>query len=141
MSNWRELDVTTNGAKAFGAGLQEWFKRAPGFNAEHIHSPLRMIGQSGGIQLLMGKWETYSRLRALNKPVEFYMMPQANTHPSHLPQNPRQIIAIQDGVIDWFSFWLTGREDAAAQKRPQYARWHVFRDAQSDADLQSAKDR
>jgi hypothetical protein len=141
LSNWRELDVATNGATAFGAGLQEWFKRAPGFNAEHIHSPLRMIGQSGGIQLLMAKWEIYSRLRALNKPVEFYMMPEANTHPSHLPQNPRQIMAIQDGVIDWFSFWLTGREDPSPQKRDQYARWRAFRAVQNAADLQGAKDR
>jgi hypothetical protein len=25
--------------------------------------------------------------------------------------------AIQEGVIDWFSFWLTGREDPSPQSR------------------------
>jgi hypothetical protein len=36
-------------------------------------------------------------------------------------------MAIQEGVIDWFSFWLTGREDPSPKKRDQYARWHEFR--------------
>lgn len=126
LSNWRELDTAPNGAPAFGQGLQQWLKHAPGFNAEHIHSPLLMIGQSEGIALLMAKWEIYSRLRALKKPVEFYMMPEANTHPSHIPQNPRQIMAIQEAVIDWFSFWLTDREDSNPAKQAQYARWRAF---------------
>jgi hypothetical protein len=131
LANWRELDVLTNGgAQPFGSGLQEWFKRAPGFNADHIHTPLRLIGQSGGLELLLAKWEIYSRLRALHKPVEFYMMPEANVHPSHVPQNPRQIMAIQEGVIDWFSYWLLGREDSSRDKREQYARWHAFRASQ-----------
>ena len=140
--NWRELDVINNGgAKPFGAGLLEWFKRTPGFNADHVHTPLRFIGQSGGAELLMAKWELYSRLRALHKPVEFYMMPDANIHPSHIPQNPRQVMAVQQGVIDWFSFWLLGREDPGPQKREQYARWRAFRAVQNVADLQGAKDR
>jgi hypothetical protein len=127
LTNWREADVLSNGgARAFGSGLQEWFKRAPGFNADHIHTPLRLIGQSGGVELLMAKWEIYSRLRALHKPVEFYMMPDANIYPSHVPQNPRQIMAIQEGVIDWFGFWLLGSEDTSPEKREQYRRWHAF---------------
>jgi len=126
LTNWRELDILTNGgAKPFGAGLQEWIKRAPGFNADHIHTPLRLIGQSGGVLLLLAKWEIYSRLRTLHKPVEFQMMPDANIHPSHVPQNPRQIMAVQEGVVDWFSFWLTGREDSSPGKREQYRRWHA----------------
>jgi hypothetical protein len=137
LSNWRELDVAPNGATAFGAGLQEWLKHAPGFNAEHIHTPLRMIGQSDGMPLIMAKWEIYSRLRYLKKPVEFYMMPQADKHPSHIPQNPRQITAIQEGVIDWFSFWLTGREDSSPQKREQYARWRAFAALQTAATSQA----
>jgi hypothetical protein len=128
LGNWRNDDALLNGAPAFGDGLMEWLKHAPGFNAEHIHTPLRMIGQSAGMPLIMAKWEIYSRLRALHRPVEFYMMPNADQYPSHTPQNPRQIMAIQEGAIDWFSFWLTGREDGAPEKRLQYARWHALRD-------------
>jgi hypothetical protein len=65
-----------------------------------------------------------------------YVMPQVDTHPSHNPQNPRQIIAIQDGVIDWFSFWLTGREDPDPNKRIQYERWRRLRDLREMSDPQ-----
>jgi hypothetical protein len=138
LANWRKWDALANGASAFGAGLQTWLAHAPGFNAEHIHTPLMMIGQSGGIAQIIGEWEIYSRLRHLHKPVEMYMMPQADQHPAHNTQNPRQIIAVQQKAIDWLDFWLTGREDPNPDKRAQYARWRAFRTAQTTADSQSA---
>jgi hypothetical protein len=134
LANWRNEDAQMNGAPAFGDGLQQWMARAAGFNAEHIHTPLYMIGQSDGIRYIIGKWEIFSRLRYLKKPVEMYVMPEADTHPSHTPQNPRQIIAIQEGAIDWLSFWLTGREDPSPQKREQYARWHALQHSSAVSD-------
>jgi hypothetical protein len=134
LADWRYEDEQMNGTPAFGDGLQEWMKRAPGFNAERIHAPLRMIGQSAGVQSIMSKWELYSRLRHLKKPVEMYLMPHADTHPSHTPQNPQQILAIQEGVLDWFSFWLSGREDPNPQKFDQYSRWRTFRTSLTVAD-------
>jgi hypothetical protein len=124
--NWRNDDAEMNGAPAFGEGLQKWLARAVGFNAERIHTPLFMIGQSGGLDMIIGEWEIFSRLRYLKKPVDMYMMPEVDTHPSHLPQNPRQIMAIQDKAIDWLTFWLTGREDLSPSKLEQYRRWHAF---------------
>jgi hypothetical protein len=136
MANWRNEDAQMNGAPAFGDGLQQWMARAAGFNAEHIHTPLCMIGQSGGITYIIGKWEIYSRLRHLNKPVDMYVMPEANTHPAHTPQNPRQIMAIQEDAIDWLSFWLTGREDPSPQKRDEYRRWRAFQHSSAVSDPQ-----
>jgi hypothetical protein len=136
LANWRNEDAQMNGAPAFGDGLQQWMTRAVGFNAEHIHTPLRMIVQSGGIHTIIGKWETYSRLKHLNRPVDMYVMPEANTHPSHTPQNPRQIIGVQEAVIDWLGFWLTGREDSSPDKREQYRRWRGFRDSSTSPDPQ-----
>lgn len=136
LANWRNEDAQMNGAPAFGEGLQQWMARSVGFNAEHIHTPLRMIAQSGGIHTIIGKWEIYSRLRHLNKPVDMYVMPEANTHPSHTPQNPRQVMAIQEAAIDWLSFWLTGREDSNPDKRDQYRRWRAFRDSSATPDPQ-----
>jgi hypothetical protein len=124
LANWRKEDEITNGAPAFGAGLQTWLAHAPGFNAEHIHTPLMMIGQSAGTAQIIGEWEIYSRLRHLHRPVEMYMMPQADQHPAHNTQNPRQIVAVQQKAIDWLDFWLTGREDPSPDKRDQYTRWH-----------------
>jgi hypothetical protein len=131
LSNWRAADAQVTGAPAFGAGLNDWLTRAPGFNAEHMHTPLLMIGKSSGTPYIIAHWEIYSRLRHLNKPVDMYLMPYADRHPSHTPQNPRQIVAVQEGALDWFSFWLTGREDPNPAKREQYDRWHRFRLAQS----------
>jgi dipeptidyl aminopeptidase/acylaminoacyl peptidase len=140
LTNWRNIDEQTNGAPAFGDGLQQWLKRAPGFNAEHIRTPLRMIGQSAGVEVIMSKWEIYSRLHYLKKPVEMYLMPEADTHPSHLPQSPKQILAIQEGVLDWFSFWLSGREDPSPIKRDQYVRWRAFRASQTGPLPNNGKD-
>jgi hypothetical protein len=134
LTNWRDIDEQMNGAPAFGDGLQQWLKRAPGFNAEHISTPLRMIGQYRGVQIIMAKWEIYSRLHYLKKPVEMYLMPEADTHPSHTPQSPKQILAIQEGVLDWFSFWLSGREDPNPLKIDQYSRWRTFRTSSAVAD-------
>jgi hypothetical protein len=134
LANWREVDEQWNGGPAFGAGLQQWILRAPGFNADRIRAPLRMVELSGGTSLIIGQWEIYSRLRYARRPVEMAMMPDANTHPSHTPQNPRQIMTVQAGVIDWFSFWLSDREDPAPEKRALYARWRAFRDSRAAAD-------
>jgi hypothetical protein len=133
LANWRNEDVQMNGGPAFGDTLQNWIGRAVGFNAEHIHTPLLMINQSDGLLMIMAKWEIFSRLRYLKKPVEMYMMPEADTHPSHLPQNPRQIIAIQERAVDWLTFWLTGREDPSPSKIEQYNRWRAFRQSSASA--------
>ena len=128
LADWRVDDAEINGAPPFGAGLAQWMQRAPGFNAEHIQSPLLMIGQSGSrITYVIGEWEIFSRLRFLHRPVEIYVMPDIDRHPSHITQNPGQIVAIQARAIDWLSFWLTGREDTDPQKREQYVRWHALR--------------
>jgi hypothetical protein len=140
LSNWPDTDERMNGAPAFGDGLHKWMDRAVGFNSEHVHTPLLMIGQSAGTQYIISEWEIFSRLRHLKKPVEMYVMPEVNTHPAHLPQNPRQIMAIQDHAIDWLSFWLTGREDPSPDKQEQYARWRAFRATQTAAELRITKD-
>jgi hypothetical protein len=132
--NWRAEDALANGAAAFGEGLKDWLARAPGFNAERIHTPLRIIGQSAAIPFIIGEWELYSRLKYLHRPVEMLMMPRVDLHPSHNPQNPGQIMAVQEGVIDWFSFWLTGREDPAPGKRSQYRRWRQMRQSREMSD-------
>jgi hypothetical protein len=51
-------------------------------------------------------------------------MPQVDKHPSHTPQNPEQIIAIQEMALDGFDFWLTGHEDPSPRKHAQYGQWH-----------------
>jgi hypothetical protein len=123
LGNWRKMDEQLNGAPAFGAGMQQWLKTAPGFNVENFNSPLLMILQSTGPAMIIAKWEIYSRLHYLQKPVQMYLMPRSDQHPAHTPQNPQQLVAVQDIVIDWLDYWLTGHEDSSPSKRSQYARW------------------
>ncbi|WP_158635859.1 prolyl oligopeptidase family serine peptidase [Sphingosinicella ginsenosidimutans] len=116
-----------NGGEAFGEGLSRWLRNAPGFNIEHNRTPLRLIIQSSGRFGVLTHWENFNRLRYLNRPVELYVMPQAEAHGAHNSQNPRQIIAVQQGVIDWFRFWLQDYEDPDPAKVEQYARWRAMR--------------
>ncbi len=124
--------TAVNGAPPFGEGLQAWLAQAPGFNAEKIRTPLRMVEQSSGLFGVLLKWEIFNRLRYLKRPVEFYVMPDAE-HGSHSPQNPAQIIAVQQGTVDWFDFWLNDREDPSPEKREQYARWRRLRQLHEEA--------
>lgn len=116
-----------NGARAFGEGLKTWIDRAPGFNAERIRTPLRLQVESGGLHYALSKWEMFSRLRQLQKPVELFVVPDAE-HGSHGLQNPRQCLAAQEGAVDWFDFWLNEHETTDSTKREQYARWRQLRE-------------
>jgi len=122
--------AAVNGAEPFGEGLKAWLEKAPGFNADRVRVPLLKIEQStGGLFGVMAQWEMFGRLRYLKKPVEFYVMPKAAEHGAHNTQNPGQIMAVQQRAVDWFDFWLNGREDPSPHKAQQYAGWRKLREA------------
>lgn len=123
----------THGSEPFGAGLSAWLERSPGFLADRITAPLLMIDQSSGLFGVFTRWETYSRLRHLRRPVEFYVMPDAEAHGAHNTQNPRQVLAVMERSADWFDFWLNGREDPDPAKADQYAVWRQLRTLQAES--------
>lgn len=125
--------VPTIGQEPFGPGLAAWLENSPGFNTDRIKSPLMMIDQSIGMFGVFLKWETFNRLRYLKKPVEFYVMPDAEAHGAHNTQNPAQVLALMNRSIDWFDFWLNGREDTTPAKAAQYAAWRNLRALQAEA--------
>lgn len=116
-----------NGRQPFGEGIHDWVRNAPGFNIERITAPLLKVEQSNGLFGVLVKWENFQRLNYLRKPVEFYIMPDSDRRGSHNPQNPSQIIAIQERCIDWLDFWLRDHEDPDPVKLAQYARWREMR--------------
>lgn len=119
-----------NGGPAFGDGLNAWLKNAPGFKADKIRTPLLKIAQTGGRYSVLAGWEMFSRLRSLGRPVEFYVMPDAERFGSHNTQNPKQLLAVQERSVDWFDFWLNGREDPDTRKSQQFQRWRHLRELQ-----------
>lgn len=125
----RGEDERVNGAFPYGEGLQKWFENAPGFNAHKVRTPLRIEVISGGVGGLMMGWEMYARLHYLNKPVELVLVPEPDKA-LHAPQMPVQKLFSQGGAVDWFDFWLNGREDPAPHKAAQYERWRKLRQQQ-----------
>jgi dipeptidyl aminopeptidase/acylaminoacyl peptidase len=135
------------GAAPFGQGLETWVRTSPAFNAEHIHTPLRLETDSLTVSgAVVGQWEMFAQLRRHRRPVELYVVPDSE-HGSHPLQNPRQRLASQGGAVDWFDFWLNGHErtepvTAAGETKEklaeQYARWHKLRKLH-EADVEAMK--
>jgi dipeptidyl aminopeptidase/acylaminoacyl peptidase len=112
----------------FGKGLEAWLDTSPAFNVERIRTPLQLELTTGAAKAttLVYPWEMFSRLRYLKKPVEYYVLPDI-AHGSHLVQNPRQLLALQNRALDWWLFWLKSEEDPSAEKLPQYQDWRQLR--------------
>jgi dipeptidyl aminopeptidase/acylaminoacyl peptidase len=124
------------GAPAYGSGLKTWLDHATGFNVDAIHAPVLLIGQSAGARvIILEQWEILSLLRHLKRPVEMYVMPEIEAHPSHYPQNPRQVMAVQERAVDWFDFWLNGHEMPGKEKAAQYERWRRLRSEQAEGSM------
>jgi hypothetical protein len=112
----------------FGKGLEAWLDTSPAFNVERIRTPLQLELTTGAARAttLVYPWEMFSRLRYLKKPVEYYVLPDI-AHGSHLVQNPRQLLALQNRALDWWLFWLKSEEDTTAEKVSQYQDWRQLR--------------
>jgi hypothetical protein len=43
----------------------------------------------------------------------------------------------QQGLVDWFCFWLKGEEDSGPAKAEQYARWRELRKMREENDAKA----
>lgn len=123
---YRDEFESDNGSSSVGDGLSNWLRRAPGFNAHRVCTPLRLEVDSGGINFALTQWEMFSNLRFLRLPVELFIVPSIE-HGDHPLQMPVQQLASQGGTVDWMDFWLNAREDKDPQKSAQYERWRALR--------------
>jgi hypothetical protein len=114
------------GAEPVGEGLKVWLERAPGFNVSKIRAPLRLERDSRGLVGAVDSWEIFSQLRYLKRPVEYYFIPNVEKG-THQLTSPVQLLASQEGTLDWFDFWLNSHEDPLPTKAGQYARWRKLR--------------
>lgn len=104
------------GGPPYGGTLKNYEELSPALNAERVRVPLlREYGSEVSFQSL----EFYTALRRHNKPVEqiFY------NNEAHVFAQPRHRVSSMRRNLDWFSYWLQGREDADPAKRAQYERW------------------
>ena len=115
------------GAQPWGAGLQTWLQRSPGFNLDKVQAPLLLVAPKPGLGLLE-MWEPYAMLTAMHKPVDLLML-NTDAHPTW---QPAARYASQQGAVDWFRFWLQGYEEPDPAKAGQYARWRTLRSGQAN---------
>lgn len=119
--DWAKFLEGDIGARPFGAGLKEWFERSPGFKADEIKTPVRILAPDNGA--LLSEWQWFASLRRLNKPIEMIYLQDG----SHILEKPLQRMVSQQGNVDWFCFWLKREESPDSSKAEQYARWHELR--------------
>ncbi len=112
----------TNGGIPWGEGLKSWVERSPDFNLDKVRTPLLIAALERGE--LLALWEPYAGLRRLGKPVDLLWLRQEDA--SHVLRQPRHRELSQQSAIDWFEFWLNGREDPDPAKVEQYARWRAL---------------
>jgi dipeptidyl aminopeptidase/acylaminoacyl peptidase len=114
-------DQLNGGVPPFGVGLAAWLRESPSFSLDKVDIPVRLVALGTG-SVLEG-WEWYAGLSLQKKPVEFVLFPDA----VHLVVKPWERMAAQQGLVDWFRFWLKGEEDPDPPKAEQYARWRGLR--------------
>ncbi len=114
-----------NGGLPFGPGIASWLQRSPEFALDRVQTPLLI--QALNPRSLSFQWATFVGLKRLGKPVDLFYLPDAQ----HILQKPWDRLASQQGVVDWFAFWLVGREDPDPAKAQQYVRWRELRVLQS----------
>lgn len=101
--------------------LSFWKPYSMAMNAKAMRTPLLM--QLADSEYLLSL-ETFTALREHEQPVEMYVYPEEY----HIKAQPEHRLAVYDRNVDWFNFWLQGREDPASAKAGQYLRWRAMRE-------------
>jgi dipeptidyl aminopeptidase/acylaminoacyl peptidase len=116
-----------NGGVPFGSTLLFWLRRSPEFSLDLIKTPLML--QSNTPEFLATMWAPYVGLKRLGVPVELVFFPTG----THIMEKPWDRLVSQGAAVDWFAFWLKGKESVDAAKAERYRRWETLRNLQTDA--------
>ncbi|HEY2470915.1 MAG TPA: hypothetical protein VGI45_24185 [Terracidiphilus sp.] len=122
MGTW---DIGIYGGAPTGRGLGTWVSTAPNFHLDSVKAPLRI--EALGPASLLGEWELYSSLREQNKAVDLIYIRDGQ----HILQKPMDRVASQQGIVDWYRFWLTDQMCSAADTRGWDSRWLEMRELES----------
>jgi hypothetical protein len=106
----------------FWSSRDAWLEHAPGFNVNRVTTPALFTfnNKVNGILAL----ETLGAFRLAHRPFEMVCFPDG----AHQLQLPKERLASMELTVDWFSFWLLGKENASLDKAEQFARWRKLRD-------------
>jgi len=120
-TRWADWNREVQGYPAASEdGSAFWKPMSLAQNARTIDAPILM--QLADREFL-GSLETYTALREQKKPVDLYFFPDEY----HMKWQPQHRLAVYERGIDWFDFWLNGRERPGAEKAEQYRIWRAMR--------------
>ena len=142
---WVNRDMAFSGYDAmyggapYGDGLKNWLEYSVSFKLDTFHTPLLMeeMGYGNPYDNLMAppmnlfpKFEIFTGLNRLKKPVELYYYPNEE----HMPKHPLARLASVQRNVDWYRFWLQGYERPNPEDPGQYIRWRKLRELQPQSD-------
>lgn len=112
---WPDIYGNMFGGPLSAKTAQAYLEFSPGMRLEHIHTPLLMEFIGGSISGL----ETFVPLRHQRIPAELVLY-DGELHNFVMPLAR---FASMERKVDWFNFWMLGKEDPDPAKTEQYARW------------------
>lgn len=118
---WEAYSTSVGYPPAWPVDTAFWKPYSFALNAGRIRTPILM--QLADSETLMGL-HAFTALKAGGAPVDLYVFPDE----FHIKWQPQHRAAVWDRALDWFSFWLQGREDSAPAKAAQFERWRALRD-------------
>jgi len=106
---------------------EQWRLLSAAMNVERIRAPLllQLAEQESRYAI-----ELHARLTNSTTPAELHVFPEE----PHIKVQPRHRLAVYRRNLDWFSFWLLGREDPDPAKAEQYRRWRALAERFREAD-------
>ena len=96
-----------------------WRLISPALNVARIRAPLLLQLPEQEARYAV---ELYARLTRSATPAEMYVFPEER----HIKFQPRHRLAAYRRNLDWFRFWLQGREDPDPARAGQYRRWRAL---------------
>lgn len=101
-----------------------WDRLSAATDVAALDTPILMQLPESEARLVV---EFHTRLKRAGKPADLYVFADE----PHIKTQPVHQFAANSRNLDWYRFWLTGREDEMPSKAKQYARWRTYRAGQS----------
>ena len=105
-----------------------WQEISPALNAKRIKAPLLMQPPESEYLFAL---QLYTYIQDAGGTVDMYIYPHeghlANRLPSHIYWRNRR-------SLDWFAFWLQGKENRSAETAQQFDHWEALRAARESPD-------
>ncbi len=117
---YRELQEHIMGGPPYGDTLKNYLGYSMTPNAGRIRAPVLMEYDAMSAASAM---EYYEAMQHFHVPVDFFIYP----NDGHVTERPEHRFISLQRNLDWFEFWLLGKENDASSKIDQYVRWRQLR--------------